>query len=391
MPTRKPDHGYAAQSAFDRLILLVATLLRHPGVGASDPLSADGEAHDTMEQVRQRLQETAQEQGIPLKYDSVHTLRKDLKTLKRYGVMAERRYQWGYYLGTGGLTWPELKTALNALRSLAIYQQDPLISGLYDKIVRRLGLQPDSENFIYPVRSHINQSVVYTDPAEMMHQRCYRRTLFEHLEQIEAAILNGQGIEIHRDRRAFATSELGYFKVWPLQLVYSDIAWYLLCEDIDSGRLAFRRLDRFSGHFRLLPNHKRSLELQYQSMEAAHALHRRGWGLALGTAEEQQLERTGKQPLIHVTVRFFAEVVPFIVEGELRHPTQHIEPEPKPRGQLPSYVDYHVDLPPRSLPEFSFWVYKHLDQAQFLAPDAWVQEHYRKAKQLMARFEDPQP
>jgi hypothetical protein len=124
-------------------------------------------------------------------------------------------------------------------------------------------------------------------------------------------------------------------------------------------------------------------------METAHALRRQGWGLALGSVEEQRLECAGKQPLVHATVRFFSNIVPFILEGELRHPTQRLEPEPKTRGQQPSYVDYHVDLPPRSLPEFSFWVYKHLDQAQFLAPEDWAQEHHRRAKQLAARFEDP--
>jgi hypothetical protein len=388
MPSRKPDHSYASQSAFDRLLLLIATLLRHPGVGAADPLTADDEAHDAMELVQQHLRDTAREQGITLKYDSAHTLRKDLKILKHYGVMAERRYQWGYYLGTGGLTWPELKTALNALRSLAVYQQDPLINDLYDKIVRRLGVQPSSGGFIYPVRSHINQAIVYTDPTEMMRQSRYRHTLFEHLDEIEAAILHGQAIEIHRDRRAFKTSDVGYFQVWPLQLVYSDIAWYLLCEEVEDGRLGFRRLDRFTGHFKLLPEQQRSIEEQYQSMEAAHALRRQGWGLSLGTAEEQELERSGKQELIHTTVRFFSDVIVFIVEGELRHPTQKIESEPVSRGKKPSYVDYHVDLPPRSMPEFSFWVYKHLDQAQFLAPEEWVKEHHHRAKQLVARFED---
>jgi hypothetical protein len=388
MPARKPDHSYAAQAAFDRLLLLIATLLHHPGVGAVDPLTADNKAHDAMKLVRQRLRDTAQEQGIALQYDSAHTLRKDLKTLRRYGIMADRRYQWGYYLGTGGLTWPELKTALNALRSLAMYQQDPLINDLYDKIVRRLGIQPASEDFIYPVRSHINQTIVYTDPTEMMSRSCYRYTLFEHLEEIEAAILHGQAIEIYRERQAFKTSDVGYFKVWPLQLVYSDIAWYLLCEEVESRKLAFRRLDRFSGHFKLLPEHQRSLEEQYQSMEAAHALRRQGWGLSLGSVEDQKLERSGQQELIHATVRFFSDVIVFIQEGELRHPTQRLEPEPVSRGKKPSYVDYHVDLPPRSMPEFSFWVYKHLDQAQFLAPERWVQEHYQKAKQLVARFED---
>ncbi|WP_439638174.1 hypothetical protein [Spirulina sp.] len=77
----------------------------------------------------------------------------------------------------------------------------------------------------------------------------------------------------------------------------------------------------------------------------------------------------------------------FIQEGDLRHPSQKIIPEPVPKNTQPTYVDYHVQLPPRSLREFSFWVARHLDHAQFIAPAHWVKSHHQAAQRLVQRYE----
>lgn len=387
MPARTPNHAYADRAAFDRVLLLIATLLEHPGIGCPEPLARSDEPHDALKFVQTALRNYAQAHDIPLKFDSVPTLRKDLTTLRKYGILRDRKYRWGYYLGTGGLTWSELKTALNALRSLAVYQQDPLITRLYHQILRRLGLQNASDGAIYPVRTQINQAIMSTDPETMMRQGRYRQTLFEHLAEVEAAILQGQAIEIHKERQAHATNKLGYLQVWPLQLVYADVAWYLLYEEIETGLLAFRRLDRFSGHFRKMRDRQRSLEVQWQSLETAHQLRKQGWGLYLGQLEEQQLELADKLETIQVIVRFFDQVMVFIQEGDLRHPSQKIVPEPVPKNERPNYVDYYATLPPRSLREFSFWVSRHLDQAQFIAPVDWAKWHYEAARRLVQRYE----
>jgi len=42
------------------------------------------------------------------------TLRKDLETLRRYGILDRQMYRWGYYLGTGALRRDELQVAFNA-------------------------------------------------------------------------------------------------------------------------------------------------------------------------------------------------------------------------------------------------------------------------------------
>jgi len=55
---------------------------------------------------------------VALSYLSITpTLRKDLETLRRYGILDRQMYRWGYYLGTGALRRDELQVAFNALAS----------------------------------------------------------------------------------------------------------------------------------------------------------------------------------------------------------------------------------------------------------------------------------
>ncbi|MFN9867871.1 MAG: WYL domain-containing protein, partial [Pseudanabaena sp.] len=42
------------------------------------------------------------------------------------------------------------------------------------------------------------------------------------------------------------SQKIGYLQVFPLQLIYHDIAWYLLYEYVDNGHLEIERIDRFT-------------------------------------------------------------------------------------------------------------------------------------------------
>ncbi len=396
MPATKGNHPYANSAALDRLLVLIATLLHYPGVGHPDPTDTTAQAtphnalpHNALELVQQQMQTLAQQLGIPLKPCSTHTLRKDLVTLRHYGILDRRMYRWGYYLGTGVMTRSQLRVALNALYSQAKYQQEPQIDRIYQTLLRRLGDLQQSQDLLYPVRTMINQAIVYTNPEEMMQEGKYRQSLFEHLDTVEAAILHGQGLEIYRRQSAHNTSKTGYLQVYPLQVVYADSAWYLLCEECHTGLLAFKRIDRFDGHCKLLPDQQRSLSAQKASLEAAHKLRQQGWGLYLGQLAEQQLERQGQLEMVPVTVRFFKEVVPFIRGGERRHSSQEITPGPIAADGELEYVEYSVLLPPRSLKEFSFWVSKHLDNAEFVTPPDLANWHYQAAQRLVARYQAP--
>jgi hypothetical protein len=54
-------HSYAALPAFERLLLLIATFVRYPGVGCIDPMQSDSNNHDTLQLVQLYLQKVASE------------------------------------------------------------------------------------------------------------------------------------------------------------------------------------------------------------------------------------------------------------------------------------------------------------------------------------------
>jgi WYL domain len=121
-------------------------------------------------------------------------------------------------------------------------------------------------------------------------------------------------------------------------------------------------------------------------MNVAHELLQAGWGLFLGNPLEQKAERAGLSDPIQVKARFFSDVIPFIAEGEKRHPRQSILKGSKGPDGLPRYIDYEVLLPQRSLCEFSRWLNRFMDKALVLSPPELVQKHADAAQQLSDRY-----
>jgi predicted DNA-binding transcriptional regulator YafY len=382
-------HPYSDRPAFERLLLLIATFVQYPGVGSPDPLHSTHEKqHQALIDVQAKLLDVAQTYNIDLPSYSLGTLRKDLETLRKYGILDRRMYRWGYYLGTGAFTHDELRTVFQSLKAQAHSQGHPHIRALYQSLERRLrGLNLDSQGqFFYPVRTQLNRAIVHTDPEEMMSQGENRHTLFHHLNSLEDAILQGQAIELYRFKNPYKTNPIGTLRIFPLQLVYSDIAWYLLYEYCDTQHLEIERVDRFNDSLTPLPMSPRGAIAQTESLNIAHQLLSNGWGLYLGQPDEQRLERAGQQELITVKVRFFPAVMNFILEGEKRHNTQKLRLGAKtPQGNVP-YLDYTVALPPRSINEFSRWVCRFMDQAQFISPPELLENHQQAAKRLIQRY-----
>ncbi|HEY9645077.1 MAG TPA: WYL domain-containing protein [Chroococcidiopsis sp.] len=384
---KAPDiHSYSDRASFDRLMILIATLVKYPGIGSRD--AKNSRDQDSLEVLLQQMHSVAHSLDIPLPNYSVHTLRKDLVTLRSYGILERHRHDWGYYLGTGAMNADELQLALNALASQATYQGDPHARRTYQALSQRLKcLNHDSNGALfYPVRAHFNRAIVHTDPDEMMQKQEHRDSLFHSLDALEQAIVQGLPIEIYLSRNLYA-GKPDYRHIYPLQLLYHDVAWYLIMEDLENGHLAISRIDRFKQHLKILEATGRGTALQQQQLQIAHQLLRNGWGLHLGSPEQQQQERQGKLSLIPVKVRFFPPVSRFIAEGERRHPRQKIGlgPIDDNTGE-PAYVDYGLKLPERSLNEFSFWVGRHMENAQVLSPSSLIDKHRQAAQTLLARY-----
>ncbi len=116
-------------------------------------------------------------------------------------------------------------------------------------------------------------------------------------------------------------------------------------------------------------------------MRDAHNLRENGWGLYLGSVEEQKQELEGNSLLETVKVRFFPPVIDFIMEGDRRHAKHKIIEgyKDKETGQ-PAYVDYIIKLPERSFKEFSLWVFRHMNHAQIIAPNKLSQILHQRQK-----------
>jgi hypothetical protein len=394
MLKKDTNFPYSDRQAFDRLILLIATLIHNPGVGYSAPdsfESKENEHHNAIKEVQTKLWETAKSHHISLPegYPALPTIRKDLEYLRQRGILDKRMYRWGYYLGTGVMSLDELQLALNALSSQAKYQGDAQSRRIYETVTKRLkGIDLDNKGkFLYPIRQTLNRAVGHTDPEEMIRLGENQNNLFHKIEAVESAIMNGQAIEIHRTKDSYGTGRIGYLQVFPLQLIYYDIAWYIIYEYCDSNHLAIRRVNRFTDYCKVLSAKSRSISEQHKRLQDAHKLREHGWGLYLGGVEEQKQELAGNSIFETVKVRFFPPVTDFIMEGERRHTRHKIikGSKDKETGQ-PTYVDYVIKLPERSFKEFSLWVFRHMNHAQIMAPSKLVQVHRDAAQKLLARY-----
>lgn len=389
MPKSPTLHRHSDRRAFERLMVLIAVLVNHPGVGGEAEPGEDGH-RDALEAVRVQVGETARSLDIefPEGYPGTATIRKDLETLRDYGILDRRMYRWGYYLGTGAMSREALRMMVQAFASQAEIQGDPAMRRVWKQLQKRLrGLDLESEGeFFYPVRSHLDRPIVHTDPEEMLERGDRKQTLFQQLDRVEAAIVGGRAIELSRSRDPYSGSQIGMRSVWPLQLVYRDVAWYLTHESCDTGQLAVGRLDRFGNYCQFIDGKTRSLGEQKAGLENARRLLENGWGLDLGNLAEQRAELSGKLRFETAKVRFFPRVMTFILEGDRRHPRQKVIPGPKDASGTYQYVDYVVKLPPRSLDEFLLWVYRFVDQAQVLSPPSLAERHRQGAARLLERY-----
>lgn len=376
-------------------MLLIRTLLDDPGVGQpAQPLAERGDRganadrtthHQAIAPLRDRLRHIAADHGQtwPESYPSVATLNKDLGYLREWGILERRMYRWGYYLGTGVMKKPELKAALDALRSQAHNQGDPTIRQIYAALEQRLrGFEwgqtlPPS----YPVRQIFNRAIHWTDPTLMMERGARRDTLFHQITVLETAIAQGQAIEISLRVDRYQGDNVGMIALWPLQLLYYDIAWYLVHEACQDGCFGITRMDRLGNYCRVLTLSGRGMAAQAQSLQEVYQLLDQGWGLKLGNRDEQRAELAGSLPLEQARVRFFPPIAAFIAEGETRHPRQVMH-----WHQDKQHLDYEVALPPRSLDEFGIWVQRYASHAQVLGPDLLVARHRQIAYDLAKRY-----
>ncbi len=268
-------------------------------------------------------------------------IRKDIeKVLKPYKILPEFPMRHGYFAGTGILSKPELIKVFDIIQSQANSLNDPQALAIYETFKQRLLQTRTIENTenIYPVRAIANSSIV--DPKHL-----HSSALSNNLTQLETAIVEGRLLELQRFAGVgrYEGDEKDFFLAYPLQMVFSNFAWYLGYECVSgetSSLVRFERLDRlFLGKPQ---TQQRSREAQEKVLQKLQKIFKSGAGMYLGNSsiDQQQFLSTDQQERMQVCVTvelwFNDRIYPFITEGTKRFAYMKMSPPiQKTRSNLP--------------------------------------------------------
>ena len=275
----------------------------------------------------------AQMQAIPGAYlpGETATLRKDLeKLLTPYGFRRRNdNVRHGYSLGTALLSAHRLREIHGVVSQAAGRLADPSAQDLLSELEQRLSWGGIALDGAPPVRAFANRSIVSSALVRPDSLAAERQA-----EALETAIVERRRIELERyvSVASFADSPSGAFRVWPLQLLFHNIGWYLVFEEDAVGtgvglirserldRLALRRSERCN---------RRTDDAHSQALRRLELLLHHSGGIYFGNDLQAQLRlaspnaRQRNRQL--VTLRFCCQgwAFAFIREGLQRYPIEY--------------------------------------------------------------------
>jgi predicted kinase len=320
-----PVHGGLPPMGDGPVFVRVMTLLRHL---LQVPFDRPAERGSTLHQHLITATETIPGAYLP---GETSTLRKDLeKLLTPYGFRNRNdNVRHGYCLGTAVLSPARLREVHNVVQQAAGRLADPSAQDLLAELDERLGWAGISADGLPPVRSYARHAVVDTQLVRRDSLAAPRRA-----EAIEAAIVEHRRVLLQRypGVGSFADSPAGELRVWPLQLIFHNVGWYLLFEEDQVGReqglIRSERLDRLAmargdGDLRRNPEQHAAAINRLKRL-----LHHSG-GIYFGSDLEQQLavasSSAQRRSQALVTLRFCCSpwAFAFIREGLQRYPIEH--------------------------------------------------------------------
>jgi predicted kinase len=259
------------------------------------------------------------------------TLRKDLeKLLTPYGFRPPRdNVRHGYSIGTALLSAHRLREIHGVVSQAAGRLADPTAQDLLRELEQRLAWGGIAVVGATAVRAFANRSIVSSALVRPDSLAAERQA-----EALETAIVERRRIVLERyaSVASFPGSPLGSFRVWPLQLLFHTIGWYLVFEDDNPGqeqglircerldRLALRRSER--GTRRRDDSHQQALD-RLQTL-----LHHSG-GIYFGDDLAAQLRlchprsRNRERELRTLRVCCQGWCFAFLREGLQRYPIEH--------------------------------------------------------------------
>jgi predicted kinase len=340
------------------------------------------------------------------------TLRKDLeKLLTPYGFRSRHHnVRHGYCLGTALFSPPRLRELHNVVRQAAGRLADPSAQDLLAELDERLGWAGISADGLPPVRSYARHVVVDSQLVRRDSLAAPRRA-----EAIEAAIVEHRRVLLRRfaDGGRNPESPEGDLRVWPLQLIFHNVGWYLLFEvdqiGQEQGLIGSERLDRLALGSGLGDLRRSSAQHRSALARLERLLHHSG-GIFFGSDLQQQLQLTSpsaqRRAQALVTLRFHCApwAFAFIREGLQRYPIEHTRfSRPLPTDRWwhhpraphvlepgPAHFSHpypvELDLPPWTVAadiDLRSWLFAFGGGIRIESPDALRQELVERCRQAI--------
>jgi hypothetical protein len=259
------------------------------------------------------------------------TLRKDIeKLLTPYGFRPPRdNVRHGYAIGTALLSAHRLREIHGVVSQAAGRLDDPTAQDLLRELEQRLAWAGIAVDGTSPVRAFANRSIVSSALVRPDSLAAERQA-----EALETAIVERRRIELERYASvgSFADSPNGSFRVWPLQLLFHNIGWYLVFEEDSPGQeeglIRCERLDRLALR-RSERGNRRGDEAHSQALRRLELLLHHSGGIYFGSDIKSQLRLTSPNVQLRakqlVTLRCCCQgwCFAFIREGLQRYPIEH--------------------------------------------------------------------
>jgi hypothetical protein len=329
----------------------------------------------------------------------------------------------GIALGTALLTATQLKEVHTLIKQSYRNLKDPTLLALQEELEERLSLAGVAVDSILPVRGFANRSIIdpqHLDDSTIAHRR--------QLEKVEEAILERRQIRIKAvagsSHASLSPAEDQSLIIWPLQILFHNIAWYLAYESSEVGRnrglLSISRLDRLK-----LIDVLRSQRPVHEARDAQLRLGnlcRRSGGIFLGGDAEHQRKigvdkltaeqlRSLENEGVFIRVRFWCnkEIFRVFQEGNNRFPAEQISlseplpeearPWPAPGGRAlkPDPAASHPYPVELLLPiwtvtierDFRRWLFGFGDQIRIEAPAELREQHRHYGAGIAALYAKP--
>lgn len=266
-----------------RMLCLAVVIGRNPGIARAD-------LYDQFQQ------------AFPDQATSESSVNNTLRALKTIGLLVDSPQRSGYYLTDRAINPDEQDAILVALRLHGVDLGNPFAKRMHDELLERLPHHADDRRTMaYPVEAIGQRRIVDSGDG----------AIGRFMDALRPQIRKGAALSLLETRDLYNPFfEPKTHVVFPLQMLYHDIAWYLLFEYVQpvSTRFHIIRIDRLEPKLTPVPGvPARGTEQQLKSLQEARGHLSYGWGIAVPTS-------IAPDSLVKVRVRFKQDVARFLHE-----------------------------------------------------------------------------